>query len=189
MKRGKRKINEVFRDCFYRMLNITPKHNLEEYFKLIGIKNSEGKYPIQKKIVDGEKGDLYFIKIPEGLNFEDFIKHQVVLEKFYSSSVDMNWDGEFLTIEMYSNKDKYNLENFFMNVGLKNKSNHHPKQIKTVEDQINNGKRKNTCYMSFPDGLVIDDFMQYKSQLENKFNSKVDIDYVEGYVKIDFIEK
>ena len=189
MKRGKRKINEVLRDSFYSMLKITPRHNLEEYFKLTGLKNNQGKYPIQIKITDGEKGDLYFIKVPNGLKFEDFIKHEVILEKFYNSSIEMSWDGELLTIEMYEHSNKYNLEKFFMNLGLKNKANHYPKQIKVIEGEINDGKRKQTCYMSFPDGLVIDDFIQYKSQLENKYNANVDIEYVEGYIKIDFVEK
>lgn len=189
MKKNKKKVNEILRDLFYKTLNITPKHNLEKFFKLVELKNSEGIYPIQTKIVDGEKGDLYFIKIPNSMKFEDFIKYQVKLEKYYGSSVEMNWDKDYLTIEMYDDGYRYDLERFFMNTGLKNKSNHYPKQIKVLEGDVHNGKIKKTCYMSFPDGLVLDDFIQYKSQLEDKYNSNVNIEYIEGYVKIDFTER
>lgn len=189
MKNNKMKINEIIRNALYSILNITPKHNLEKFFKSVGLKNGEGLYPIQSKITDGEKGDIYFIKTPSNLKFEDFIKYQVKLEKYYGSSVEMNWSGNFLTIEMYNHGQKYNLERFFMNAGLKNKSNHYPKQIKILEGEILNGKVKKTCYMSFPDGLVLDDFIQCKPQLENKYNSNVNIEYIEGYIKIDFIEK
>ncbi len=102
----------------------------------------------------------------------------------------MNWQEGCLTIEMYSHKYRYDIENFFKNAGLANKSGHTPNQIKTIEGEIKSkGKKCIICYMSIPDRLTLNDFLQYKDQLQYKHNCTVDIEYIEGYVKIEFTER
>lgn len=175
------------RDKLYNVLDIVPRENLEDFFKANEIKNDKGEYPKQKKITDGEKGDLYHIKVPKDIKFEDIKKYEYEMKVFYKRSVkinEMKLYDRYMTIELYHPKYEYNLEEFFKNVGLKNCLNEYVKQDFTDYEE-----GKITCYMSNQDGLTVEDFMIHKQKIENKYYCEADIKYDKGKIKIDLKQK
>ena len=169
-------------DIFYDFMNITPREDLEEFFKEKGLKNDKGKYPKQVKITEGEMGDLYHIKIPKNIKFEDFKKYEYDMSVYYNRSVqvnDINTGGKYITIELYHPKYTYNLEEFFKNAGLKNSFGGEIKQ-----DFTEYKKGTITCYMSNQDGLTTEDFEKYKPIIEDKYYCNMEIKNSKGKIKI-----
>ena len=81
-------------------------------------------------------------------------------------------------------EEKYDLELFFKNAGLKNGSGEMPKQ-----KNITTGEKGDVYHLSIPDGLSSNDFSKYKLALEEKYNQKIDIKYEGGFVLIEMFEK
>ena len=88
------------------------------------------------------------------------------------------------TYKVLNIKERYNLEDFFKNAGLVNKSGEFPIQKKIVtEGDID------TYYMSIPDGLSSKNFFDYKQPLEEKYNRNIEIKYDDGLVLIEVSKK
>ena len=86
---------------------------------------------------------------------------------------------KLLHIEPY-----YNLEQFFKDVGLKNKQEQYPKTIKVYES-----KKGYTYLFSCPLGIALEDFKKYKGAIEIQLREKIDIRERRGYIEVEVITK
>ena len=84
--------------------------------------------------------------------------------------------------KLLSIKPYYNLEDFFKKVGLKNKLEQYPKQIKIYES-----KKGYTYLFTCPLGLSIDDFIKLKKAIEIQLKESIDIRERKGYVEVEVI--
>lgn len=75
---------------------IKPKVSLDDFFIAANIKNSLGEYP---KVVKNKK-TVFIVKIPTGLNLDNFKRHQEALEIFLNNRVKMEISSGWLRIEM-----------------------------------------------------------------------------------------
>ena len=94
----------------YKALKIEEKLDLEDFFKSAGLSNTTGEFPLQKKIVDGEKGDLYHMTIPAGLELSNFLGYKQALKEKFNKSVDMKYKDKMILIEVYDKSEEYQEE-------------------------------------------------------------------------------
>ena len=75
---------------------IQPKINLDEFFIAANIKNNLGEYP---KVVKNNR-TVFIVKIPTGLNLDNFKRHQEALEIYLNNRVKIENSSGWLRIEM-----------------------------------------------------------------------------------------
>lgn len=75
---------------------IKPKVSLDDFFIAANIKNSLGEYP---KVVKNKK-TVFIVKIPIGLNLDNFKRHQEALEIYLNNRVKIENSSGWLRIEM-----------------------------------------------------------------------------------------
>ena len=89
-----------------------------------------------------------------------------------------------LFLQAFKIEQKFNIEDFFKTVELKNKREVYPTQVK-----IYNSPKGYTYLVSCPPGLGISDFENYKEAIEIQVRHKVEIRERNGYIEIEVIEK
>lgn len=89
-----------------------------------------------------------------------------------------------LVLDLLNIKEQFNLEKFFNIVGLKNKRDEYPKQIKIYES-----KKGYTYLVAVPIGLGLNDFEKYRNALEIQLRHKLEIKERKGYIEIEVISK
>ena len=89
-----------------------------------------------------------------------------------------------LLLQAFKIEPKFNIEDFFKTVELKNKREVYPTQVK-----IYSSSKGYTYLVSCPTGLGISDFENYKEAIEIQVRHKVEIRERNGYIEIEVIEK
>lgn len=107
-----------------------------------------------------------------------------IFTPFVNALVDVTKVTVDLLLQAFKIEPKFNIENFFKTVELKNKREVYPTQVK-----IYNSPKGYTYLVSCPTGLGISDFEKYKEAIEIQVRHKVEIREREGYIEIEVIEK
>ncbi len=92
---------ETCKLVFCKLLNIEEKFDLEKFLKNTGLKNFSGEIPKQIKITKGEKGDVYYFSLPDGLSSNDFSKYKIALEEKLDKEIDIKCKNGHILIEIF----------------------------------------------------------------------------------------
>ena len=87
--------------CFDGWINFDDKKDLKYFYETVGTKNKLNEYPTEVKI---KSDDKYVLKIPTGMNMDDFEKTRKSLEAYLNYDVAMTLDNGYLTITKADNK-------------------------------------------------------------------------------------
>lgn len=83
-----------------KLLNIEPRFNMMEFFKIIEFKNKQGFYPKTINIHDSNKGYTYVLSVPKGLSLDDFKKLKGALEIQIRHKVEIRERNGYVEIEV-----------------------------------------------------------------------------------------
>lgn len=83
-----------------KLLNIKLHLNIEEFFKIVELKNKKEHYPKQIKIYSSEKGYVYLLSAPVGLGLSDFTKYKESLELQLKNKIEIRERKGYIEIEV-----------------------------------------------------------------------------------------
>ena len=107
-----------------------------------------------------------------------------IFTPFVNALVDVTKVTIDIFLQAFKIEPKFNIEDFFKTVELKNKREVYPTQVK-----IYNSPKGYTYLVSCPPGLGISEFEEYKEAIEIQVRHKVDIRERNGYIEIEVITK
>lgn len=106
-------------------------------------------------------------------------------ENLLNPIFDAVWDMGVLVYKLIKGKDEhFNIDKFFKDVELKNKQGVYPEVYKEFDTELG---RRYILYL--PTGLELNDFLKLKNALEQQINKKTEIQYKNGFIEIQFINK
>lgn len=92
-----------------KLLNIKPHLNIEEFFKIVELKNKKEHYPKQIKIYSSEKGYVYLLSAPVGLGLSDFTKYKESLELQLKNKIEIRERKGYIEIEVITKELSENI--------------------------------------------------------------------------------
>lgn len=87
---------------FYKLMNIKPYFDIENFFKQIEFKNKKGQYPKLIKVYESPKGYTYLVSCPYGLGLDDFLKLKGALEIQLRNNIQIRDRKGYIEIEVLS---------------------------------------------------------------------------------------
>lgn len=93
-------VGEVGLKALYKLLNIKQYFDIEEYFKIVQLKNKREEYPKLINIHESNKGYIYLVSCPRGLSIEDFKKLEKGLEIQLRHRVDIRVRDGYIELEV-----------------------------------------------------------------------------------------
>lgn len=88
----------------YKLLNIKPFYNMEEFFRKVQLKNKLEQYPTLIKVFESTKGYTYLFSCPLGLALPDFNKYQGAMEIQLKDKVEIRERKGYIEIEVVTVK-------------------------------------------------------------------------------------
>lgn len=90
--------------CLYKVLNIKPYFDIENFFKQIEFKNKKEQYPTLIKTYESPKGYTYLLGVPCGISLDDFLKVKGALQIQLKNSVEIRERKGYIEIEVITVK-------------------------------------------------------------------------------------
>ena len=82
----------------YKLLKIEPMFDIENYFKVVELKNKRELYPKEIKRFKSKLGYTYVFSIPIGLSIEDFNKHKSSIEAQVNKPINIEFKNGYVHI-------------------------------------------------------------------------------------------
>ena len=90
--------------AMYKLLNIKPYYNLEDFFKKVELKNKLNQYPKLIKVFESKKGYTYLFTCPLGLSLDDFMKLKKAIEIQLKESIEIRERKGYIEVEVITVK-------------------------------------------------------------------------------------
>lgn len=92
----------------YKLMKIKEYFDVEEYFKIVQLKNKREEFPKLIKIYESQKGYIYLVSVPKGISLDDFSKLKQGLEIQLKHKAEIRErqgyiEIEVITVELPSN--------------------------------------------------------------------------------------
>lgn len=92
-----------------KLIGIKEHFNIEEFFKVVGLKNKKEQFPKQIKIYTSEKGYVYLLSAPIGIGKSDFCKYKESLELQLRNKVEIRERKGYIEIEVVTKELRENI--------------------------------------------------------------------------------
>lgn len=146
-------VTKPIKNTFSNILDLTwNEYKFEKIFKNTGLKNYEGEIPDLNGWIDECVYNLYKFSIPAGLSLEDFekiINPLALFMKLDPVNLKFKVANDFSSIQLF----KFNFEELYKEIDLKNSKGIYPKLLSTNIENDNF-----TWLFNLPEGITIRDF-------------------------------
>ena len=102
-------LGKVTIKALYKSLGIEEKFNIQKFFKDVELKNKKDQYPIKIKTYSSDRGYVYLLSVPVGLDISSFEKHKAALQIQLRQRVEIRERNGYVEIEVITKKLSNNI--------------------------------------------------------------------------------